>query len=521
VAANLAHLSTEYRVLGTELNKLNHGIELFNAGHFFDAHEALEDVWRELRGEEKSFLQAVIQVAVGLHHYSAGNVIGASSLLERSGRKLDEYPSTYRGFELDGLRRSLADWRACLANDVPPPPPPRLKADATIFASVKESAIQSTALREVPQLDLRRQYAQIRGEIEEALRRVTDSQQFILSDEVAAFEREATEYLGSRCVVGCASGTDALWLALVASGVGPGDEVITTAFSFFSSAAAIVRAGARPILMDVDPCTLNLNAERVRQRLNRSRPARLRALLPVHLYGQCADMDAFSRIAAEHHVAIIEDAAQAFGAAWQGRHAGTLGTTAAFSFYPTKNLGAFGDAGCVTTADEEIADHARRLRNLGSSDRYVHDEMGANSRLDALQAAVLRVKLRHLDHWNGARRERASEYDRLFAAAGLLNREVRLLQTAPQAHHIFHQYVIRAARRDRLREFLSARQIGTQVYYPLPLHLQKCFGYLGYKAGDLPESERAAGEVLALPMFPELTADEQRYVVDSIAEFYS
>ena len=365
------------------------------------------------------------------------------------------------------------------------------------------------------------------SEIQRALERVADSQQFILSDEVEAFEREAAAFLGTPFVVGCASGTDALWLALVASGVGPGDEVITTAFSFFSSASAIVRAGARPVLMDVDPCTLNLDAARVHERLSRSRPARLRALLPVHLYGQCADMDAFWRIATEHGLAIVEDAAQAFGASWRGRRAGTLGTAAAFSFYPTKNLGAFGDAGGVAVADAQRADHLRRLRNLGSRDRYVHDEIGANSRLDALQAAVLRVKLGHVERWNAQRRERAAEYDRLFARAGLVAERsaspapVRLLETTPQAQHIFHQYVIRASRRDQLREFLATRRIGTQVYYPLPLHLQKCFSYLGYKTGDLPESERAAGEVLALPMFPELTGDEQRYVVESIAEFYS
>ena len=507
--------------------KLQHGIKLFNAGSFFDAHEALEDVWRELQGEEKDFLQAVIQAAVGLHHYSTGNITGARSLLARASRKLADYPGAYCGIALDGLRLSLAEWSASLADGGTPPALPRLEASATISASVKESAFKASAVREVPLLDLKRQYAHIRGEIEEALRRVAESQQFILSDEVAAFEREAAAYLGAPFAVGCASGTDALWLALVASGVGPGDEVITTAFSFFSSASAIVRAGARPLLMDVDPRTLNLDPALVEQRLARSRPARLRALLPVHLYGQCADMDAFQRIAAERDLAVIEDAAQAFGASWCGRRAGTLGAAAAFSFYPTKNLGAFGDAGCVATADAERAGRVRCLRNLGSRERYHHEELGANSRLDALQAAVLRVKLQRLERWNAQRREHAAEYDRLFAHAGLLAPRstqpppVHLLETASQAHHIFHQYVIRANRRDELRQFLTARRIGTQVYYPLPLHLQKSFSYLGYREGDLPESERAAHEVLALPMFPELTADEQRYVVDMIAEFYS
>jgi dTDP-4-amino-4,6-dideoxygalactose transaminase len=507
--------------------KFQHGIELFNSGSFFDAHEVLEDVWRELQGREKEFLQAVIQAAVGLHHYSTGNIAGAQSLLARASRKLANYPDGYCGLALDGLRLSLEEWKAALADGVAPPAPPCLEPSATITTSVKQSAVKAPAVHEVPQLDLRRQYAGIRREIDRALQRVAESQQFILSDEVAAFEREAAAYLGAAFVVGCASGTDALWLALVSSGVRPGDEVITTAFSFFSSASAIVRAGARPVLMDIDPRTLNLDPVPVEQRASRSRPAGLRALLPVHLYGQCADMDAFARIAAEHKLAVIEDAAQAFGASWRGQRAGTLGTAAAFSFYPTKNLGAFGDAGCVATADPERAAHLRRLRNLGTRERYLHDEMGANSRLDAVQAAVLRVKLRHLDDWNAQRRERATEYDRLFAHAGLVAGDssspapLRLLETAPQAHHIFHQYVIRATRRDELRAFLAARGIGAQVYYPLPLHLQPCFSYLGYREGDLPESERAAREALALPIFPELTADEQRYVVEGIAEFYS
>jgi dTDP-4-amino-4,6-dideoxygalactose transaminase len=509
-----------------DATKLQHGIELFNAGSFFDAHEVLEDVWRELQGEEKDFLQAVIQAAVGLHHHSTGNTVGARSLLARARRKLADYPSAYCGIAVDRLCFALREWSASLEAGTRPPALPRLESSATIPNSVKESAAKIAA-REVPLLDLGRQYAGIRRELDEALRRVAESQQFILSDEVAAFEREAAGYLGARFVVGCASGTDALWLALVASGVGPGDEVITSAFSFFSSAAAIVRAGARPVLMDLDPRTLNLDPALVEQRITRSLPAGLRALLPVHLYGQCADMDAFERIAAEHKLAVIEDAAQAFGALWRGKRAGTLGTAAAFSFYPTKNLGAFGDAGCVATGDAARADRIRRLRNLGISERYRHEEIGANSRLDALQAAVLRVKLRYLERWNAQRRERAAEYDRLFVGSGLVAGQatslapVRLLETAPQAHHIFHQYVIRASRRDELRTFLASRRIGTEVYYPLPLHMQKCFSYLGYREGDLPESERAAREVLALPMFPELTAEEQRYVVEAIAEFYS
>jgi dTDP-4-amino-4,6-dideoxygalactose transaminase len=453
-------------------------------------------------------------------------LIGARSLLERSSRKLADYPSGYCGIALHELRSSLEDWIAALANDIARPELPHIEASATIAESVEQSAVRSTGIQ-VPLLDLPRQYAYIRGDIEKALRRVADSQQFILSEEVAAFEREAAAYLGPTFVVGCASGTDALWLALMAAGVGPGDEVITTPFSFFSTASAIVRVGARPVFVDVDPGTLNLDANAVERRVISTRPARLRALLPVHLFGQCADMDAFGRIAAEQKLAVIEDAAQAFGASWRGRRAGTLGIIAGFSFYPTKNLGAFGDAGCVVTSDAAIASRVRTLRNLGTTEPYIHDEIGANSRLDALQAAVLRVKLAYVDQWNGQRRERATEYDRLFVNAGLLAggtlspTPVRLTQTSPQAHHVFHQYVIRANRRDELRNFLAGRRIGTQVYYPVPLHLQKCFPYLGYREGDLPESERASREVLALPMYPELTPDEQRYVVDSIAEFYS
>jgi dTDP-4-amino-4,6-dideoxygalactose transaminase len=382
-------------------------------------------------------------------------------------------------------------------------------------------------VREVPQLDLRRQHARIRDEIAQAIARVCNSQQFILGEEVAAFEREAAEFLGVSHVAGCASGTDALWLALAAAGVRPGHSVVTSPFSFFSSVEAVVRCGARPLLVDVDPRTLNLDPAKVEQRIRDSRPVELRAILPVHLYGQCADMDAFARLASEHKLALIEDAAQAFGASWTGRRAGGLGIAAAFSFYPTKNLSAYGDGGCVSTNDAALADRVRVLGNLGSRERYFHDEIGVNSRLDALQAAVLRVKLCHLQTWNIERRQRANEYTRLLTDAGLVSKgatvpaPLALPHTAPDAHHIFHQYVVRAARRDQLREFLSARRIGTQIYYPLSLHLQKCFRYLGHGEGDFPEAERASREVLALPMFPELTAEEQCYVVENIAEFYS
>jgi dTDP-4-amino-4,6-dideoxygalactose transaminase len=347
----------------------------------------------------------------------------------------------------------------------------------------------------------------------------------VLGAEVETLEREIAAYTSVTAAVGCASGTDALWLALAAAGVGPGDFVITTAFSFFASASAIARAGAKPVLLDVDPETLNLDATLVRAKLQRGGSYKVRAILPVHLYGQCADMNALQTIANEFNLPIIEDAAQAIGAKWDGKPAGSLGVAAAFSFYPTKNLSAYGDAGLVTTSDPDVAEHMRRLRNHGSPQRYYHDEFGWNARMDGIQAAVLRVKMRHIDSWNESRRQIASNYDRLLQEAGLMSAKlgtpIRSLTVSSHAHHVFHQYVVRADRRDELRKFLADRKIGTEVYYPVPLHLQECFIYLGYREGDLPESELAAREVLALPMFPELTEDEQRRVVESISDFYS
>jgi dTDP-4-amino-4,6-dideoxygalactose transaminase len=377
----------------------------------------------------------------------------------------------------------------------------------------------------VPLLDLGRQYAAIREEILAAVERVCSSQHFILGAEVEALERELAAFTGAAQAVGCASGTDALWLALTAVGVHPGDSVITTAFSFFASASAIVRAGGRPVFVDVDPHTLNLDPHQVEAHLRAGKSARLRALLPVHLYGQCADMDALRQLADEFQVAIVEDAAQAIGARWRDARAGSIGALATFSFYPSKNLSAYGDAGLVTTNQAEFADHMRCLRNHGSPQRYLHEELGWNCRLDAIQAAVLRVKLPHVETWNRKRREHAAAYDLLLTQSGLISATgdspVRVLTRSPHAHHVYHQYVIRAQRRDELRQFLTDRKIGTEIYYPIPLHLQPVFAYLGYREGDLPESERAAREVLALPMFPELTDEEQQWVVESVAEFYS
>ncbi len=376
-------------------------------------------------------------------------------------------------------------------------------------------------------LDLKRQYASIKDDVAAAVERVLTTQYLIGGPELDAFERESAAYLGARACVGCASGTDALWLAMAAAGVKPGDRVVTSPFTFFASASSITRCGATPVFADIDPATFNLDPVAV-EKLTQERDP-IRAVMPVHLYGQCADMDAFIAIAEKHGVLIIEDAAQAFGASWRGKKAGTLCTAATFSFYPTKNLSAAGDAGAVSTDNEELAAHVRRLRNHGSSERYYHEEIGWNSRLDAIQAAVLRVKLKHIDQWNEKRRAIAAKYDALFAATGLVENgattvaakaPVALLQTRPEAFHIYHQYVVRAHRRDELRKFLSERGIGSEIYYPVPLHLQQSFAYLGYKPGDFSESERAASEALALPIFPELREDEQERVAAAMSEFY-
>ena len=382
----------------------------------------------------------------------------------------------------------------------------------------------SKKLDAVPLLDLRWQYQQIRAEVLAAIERVCASQSYVLGPEVESLESEVAAFTGVAAAVGCASGTDALWLALLAAGVQPGDAVVTTPFSFFASASAIVRAGARPVFADVDPRTLNIDPAKVEAKLKVSGSYRVRALLPVHLYGQCADMDSLQRICDEFKLSMVEDAAQAIGGTWRDHRAGSLGIAAAFSFYPSKNLSAYGEAGLVTTRDPELAEHMRRLRNHGSPRRYHHEEFGWNCRMDAIQAAILRVKFSHVEKWNQQRRERAAAYHRLLSDAGLHRRSdspIQILEIDPQTKPVFHQYVIRARRRDELRKFLTDRNIGTEIYYPLPLHLQPCFAYLGYREGDLPESERAASEVLALPMFPELTAEEQHWVVDSIAEFYS
>jgi dTDP-4-amino-4,6-dideoxygalactose transaminase len=377
----------------------------------------------------------------------------------------------------------------------------------------------------VQMLDFSRQFSAIRRELLDAIETVCTSQKFILGPQVTSFELAAAKACAAPHAIGCASGTDALWLALAAANIGPGHAVITTPFSFFATVSAILRTGAQPLLADIDPHTFNLSPAATEQILLSPAGANVQAILPVHLYGQCADWDAFTALKQRHNVLLIEDAAQAFGATWNGTPAGALGDAAAFSFYPTKNLSAMGDAGLVTTLYTEFDDHARVLRAHGMRRRYYHDEIGWNSRLDTLQAAILEVKLRYLPQWNQQRRDHAALYDQLFRAVGLAADSTKegivLPITDPRAGHVFHQYVIRAPRRDALRQYLTDHQIGSEIYYPLPLHLQPSLASLGYKKGDFPVSEAAAEEVLALPMYPELREDEQQTVVEAISTFYA
>lgn len=390
----------------------------------------------------------------------------------------------------------------------------------------------------VPMLDLARQYAPLRAELMEALAGVLDSRQFILGDAVAGFEKQAADQLGVAHAVGCASGTDALWLALAAAGLSAGPDavaktrpvVLTTPFSFFASVSSILRAGAQPVLADIDPRTFNLAPKAVEDAFE-SNP-NIHGILPVHLYGQTADWDFFSSIANDRNLTLIEDAAQAWGAKWtfatgETKPVGALGSAAAFSFYPTKNLSAAGDAGMVSTTSNEIAERLKMLRQHGMRRRYHHDELGWNARMDGFQGAILSVKLKYISAWTHARANVADLYNKLFAAAGLVEpgpyptRGVVLPFTDPRATHVWHQYVIRVPRRDDLRAFLTERKIGSEIYYPIPLHLLDALTSLGYKSGDFPEAERASAEVLALPIFPEIHEEEQKTVVNAIAEFLS
>jgi len=376
-------------------------------------------------------------------------------------------------------------------------------------------------------LDLKRQYRPLHLELLDAVGHVLETQQFILGELVAAFEKAASSQLGVAHALGCSSGTDALWLALAAAGIGPGDAVITTPFSFFASVSAILRAGATPVLADIDPATFNLDPKVVEAVLKAPQPVPIRAILPVHLYGQCADWTAFSRLERKFGLKLIEDAAQAYGAEWKGTKAGALGDAAAFSFYPTKNLSAAGDAGMVTTNSDDLAERAKMLRQHGMRRRYYHDEVGWNTRMDGFQGAILEVKLKYIEGWNHARRAVAKRYHALFRAAGLAESGLYpvhglvLPHEVPGSRHVCHQYVIRSARRDALRAFLTERKIGSEIYYPVPLHLQEALKGLGYSEGSFPEAEHASREVLALPIFPELREDEQQTVVAAVAEFLS
>ena len=376
-------------------------------------------------------------------------------------------------------------------------------------------------------LDFRREFSAIRNEVLQAVTEVCDSQQFILGPQVERFEQAAAKACNVGYAAGCASGTDALWLALAGLEIGPGDAVVTTPFSFFATVSSILRAGAVPVLADIDPATFNLSAASVEERLSQlpAGASRMAGVMPVHLYGQCADMDALTAVAEQHGLKIIEDAAQAFGASWNGVRAGGLGDVAAFSFYPTKNLSAMGDAGMVTTRSAETDERVRMLRTHGMRRRYFHDEIGWNARMDTIQAAVLEVKLKRVDAGNARRRELAARYDRLLRDAGLAAKSVAdgivLPWTDPRVEHVFHQYVIRAPRRDALRAYLTSEGIGSEIYYPLPLHQQESLAFLGYKTGDFPESERAANEVLALPIYPELREDEIETVVEAVRRFYA
>jgi len=364
----------------------------------------------------------------------------------------------------------------------------------------------------IPLLDLQGQYRPLREEILAAITRVCDSQRFIGGPEVDALEREIAAYLGIPHAVGLSSGTDALLVALMALGIGPGDEVITPTFSFFATAGCVTRVGATPKFVDIDPATCNVDPAAAIAAIT----PRTRALVPVHLYGQCADMDPLLEAARQRGIAVIEDAAQAIGCTYKGRPAGAMGQAGCFSFFPSKNLGAFGDAGLLTTADEGVAHDVRLLRNHGAEPKYFHKRIGGNFRLDALQAAVLRIKLPHLDRWTAQRRANADRYDDLFRDSAVADR-VTLPVRAPDRNHIFNQYVIRVPRRDAVRAHLEAAGVGSEVYYPIPFHLQECFAPLGYRRGDFPHAEGAAAETLALPIYGELTEAQQHEVVRTVA----
>lgn len=372
----------------------------------------------------------------------------------------------------------------------------------------------------IPLLDLKAQYATIREEIKTTIDEVVESQLFILGEKVHKLEEAVATYSDTKFAVGVASGSDALLLALMALNVGYGDKVITTPYTFFATAGSISRLGALPVFVDIDPETYTISPQRLAECLDTITPKeKVKAIMPVHLYGQCADMDPILDLASTYALPVIEDAAQAIGSQYKKRKAGSIGDLGCFSFFPSKNLGGFGDGGMVTTDNEDLAETIGILRVHGSKPKYHHKVIGLNSRLDALQAAVLLVKIKYLDQWTAKRRTNADYYRMKFYEMGLTE-SVGLPKAAEDNFHIYNQFVIRVRKRDELQNFLTQAGIGTEIYYPIPLHLQECYQYLGYKKGTFPESEKAAQETLALPIYPELTTSQQDYVVDKIKEFY-
>jgi len=374
----------------------------------------------------------------------------------------------------------------------------------------------------VPLLDLKLQYAPLREEILAAMAEVAESQVLVLGPKTEAFERAVAAYCGAPHAIGVSSGTDAELMLLMALGIGPGDVVVTSPYTFFATASCVTRVGARPVFVDIDPATYNLDPAKLAEVLNQT--ANVKAIVPVHLYGQCADLSAILDLGRTHGVPVLEDAAQALGAWHPLGAAGAVGEAGWFSFYPTKNLGAFGDAGMVVCQDDALAAKLRSLRNHGMEPRYYHQWIGGNFRIDALQSAILGIKLPHLDAWSASRRARADFYRAEFTRLGLTDRlglpAEAFAASGIANHHIYNQFIVRTPQRDALRAHLTAAGIGSEIYYPLPLHLQECFRYLGYKDGDFPEAERAARETLALPIFPELTEEQQRAVVAAVAEFF-
>lgn len=373
-----------------------------------------------------------------------------------------------------------------------------------------------TSERQIPLLDLKAQHSTIREQVVSALMRVVDSQHFILGEEVQKLEEEVASYCGAKYAIGCASGSDALSLALMALDIKPGDQVLTVPFTFFATAGAIARLGATPVFVDVDPVTFNMDMSRVED-VVKSNP-RVRAIIPVHLFGACVDMDPLLEISSRRGIAVIEDAAQSIGSEYKNRRAGSMGRIGCLSFFPSKNLGGYGDGGMLTTNDGQLSDRLKALRIHGRTGKYLHQWIGVNSRLDALQASVLRVKFGHLDSWTARRQQNAALYRQLLSDSG-----VPVTPPAPtiyQTRHVYNQFVIRCADRDKLQAYLKENGIGTEVYYPLCLHLQECFSELGYRADDFPVSEKASSEVLALPVNPEVSAEDVEYICRRIKSFY-